>query len=172
METIESFDVQPSGRGPRPTYLTVICILSFIFIGFSFLFGILGIAEGPMNEEQLMESAVQITKSTDEMRSLDMEGFAVMIEQIGRMSVSINNHFYTNGLVSLVVIIIGLFGVIKMMQGHKLGFHLYIIYSLLSIAQLYIFVSPADIPSFVVIFNLVISGIFILMYSRNLKWLN
>jgi hypothetical protein len=100
-----------------------------------------------------------------------MESFAMMMEQIGRMTVSINDNFYANGILSIVVMVTGLIGVIKMMQGNKLGFHLYIIYSLCSIGQLYIFVSPADIPSFVVIWNLVISGVFVLMYSRNLKWL-
>ncbi len=171
METIESIENQPSQKEPRPSFLTVLSILSFIFIGFSILFGLFGIATGPMNADQLLESSVQISKSADEMRSLDMESFAVMMEQIGRMTVSINNHFYVNGILSLVVMITGLIGVIKMMQGHKIGFHLYIIYSLITIGQLYIFVSPADIPSFVVIWNLVISGIFVLMYSRNLKWL-
>lgn len=172
METIESIDNQPSGKETRPTFLTVLCVLSFVFIGLSLLFGLIGLAGGPLSEEQLLESTVQLTKSADEMRSLDMESFAVMMEQISRMSVSINNNFYANGLVSIVVIVTGLFGVIQMMKGNKLGFHLYIIYSLLSIGQLYIFVSPADIPSIVVIWNLVISGIFVLMYSRNLKWLN
>lgn len=171
METFDQLEEQKKNE-QRPTFLTVLCVLSFVFIGLSLLFGLFGIASGPMNEEQLLETTVQMTKSADEMRSLDMESFAVMMEQIGRMSVSINNHFYANGLVSIVVMVIGLFGIIKMMQGNKLGFHLYIIYSLLSIGQLYIFVSPADIPSFVVIWNLLFSGLFVFMYSRNLKWLS
>ena len=172
METIESIEKQPSMKEPRPAFLTVLCVLSFVFIGFSLLFGLIGLAGGPMNEEQLLDYSVQLTKSADEMRSLDMESFAVMMEQIGRMTVSVNNHFYLNSIFSLIIIGSGLFGVIKMMQGHKIGFHLYIIYSLASIGQIYMFVSPAHIPSFIVIFNLLISGIFILMYSRNLKWLS
>lgn len=172
METFESIDNLTPQKEPRPSFLTVLCILSFIFIGFSLVFGIIGVLNGPLSSDQITEQKVELTKSADEMRSLDMESFAVMMEQIQRMSESLNANFYASSILSVVVIVLGFMGVLQMWKGKKLGFHLYIGYSLLSIMQIYFFVSPADIPSFVVIWNLIISAIFVFMYSRNLKWLS
>lgn len=171
METFESIDNPNSQKAPRPTFLTVLCILSFIFIGFSFAFGLVGLFGGPLSEEQMLEQKVELTKSADEMRSLEMDSFAEMMEKIQRMSESINANFYASSILQVLVMGLGLYGVLLMWKGKKLGFHLYIAYSLLSIIQIYFFVSPADIPSFVVIWNLIISAIFVFMYSRNLKWL-
>lgn len=172
METFESIDEISTGREPRPSFLTVLCVLSFIFIGFSILFGLFGLAQGPMSEDKMIEMKVELTKSADEMRSLDMEGFAGMMEKISRMSESINANFYSSSILSLIIMGLGLFGVIKMWKGFKIGFHLYIGYSLLTIIQVYFFVSPADIPTFIVVWNLLFSALFIFMYSRNLKWLS
>jgi hypothetical protein len=69
------------------------------------------------------------------------------------------------------VLLIGLLGALMMWQAKKLGFHLYIGYSLLAIIQIYFFVSPSDVPSFVVIWGLLMSVLFVFMYSRNLKWM-
>lgn len=172
METFESIDNPTSHKAPRPTFLTVLCILSFIFIGFSFAFGLVGLFGGPLSEEQMLEQKVELTKSADEMRSLEMDSFAEMMEKIQRMSESINTNFYASSILQVLVMGLGLYGVLLMWKGKKLGFHLYIAYSLLSIIQIYFFVSPSDIPSFVVIWNLIISAIFVFMYSRNLKWLS
>lgn len=172
METFESIDEISKGREPRPTFLTVLCVLSFIFIGFFLIIGLLGLAQGPISPEKMIDLKVEFTTSADEMRSLDMESFAVGMEKLSRMSESRNSNFYAYSIVSLVVLGIGLFGVFKMWKGFKIGFHLYIAYSLLTIVQDYFFVSPADIPTFFVIWNLLISALFVLMYSRNLKWLS
>jgi len=64
----------------------------------------------------------------------------------------------------------GLAGIIFMFKRKELGFHLYIIYSLLYVAQSYLFVSPANVPLVLVLTNLGISGIFIYIYSRSLNW--
>lgn len=172
METFETIGEIRNEREPRPSFLTVLCVLSFIFIGFSLLFGLIGISQGPQSEEQMIDQKIELAKAADEMRTLDMESFAVMMEKISRMSVSINANFYSSSILSLIIMGLGLFGVIKMWKGFKLGFHLYIGYSLLTIVQVYFFVSPTDIPTFVVVWNLLISALFVLMYSRNLKWLS
>lgn len=172
METFESIDEITQGREPRPNFLTVLCVLSFVFLGLSLAIGLFGLSQGPLSDGQMLEQKVELTKSVDEMRALNMESFAVMMEKISRMSESINENFYASSILSILVMGLGLFGVIKMWKGFKIGFHLYIAYSLLTVVQIYFFASPADIPTFVVVWNLVISGLFVLLYSRNLKWLS
>jgi hypothetical protein len=36
---------------------------------------------------------------------------------------------------------------------------------------MYLIISPADVPSAVIVVNLLISGLFIFLYSRNLTWM-
>jgi hypothetical protein len=105
------------------------------------------------------------------MRAEEMESMALTIEKIERMLVTLNDHFFTNQLVTISLLILGLLGVLFMWQGKRLGFHLYILYSISAAIQYYLFVSPADIPSFLIIWNVLISGVFVLLYSRNLKWM-
>ena len=168
LETIDQ-NLKPT---QRPTFLTVLCILSFVWIGISTIGGLATTLGGPASEEEMLQAKVDLVKSADEMRTLGMDGFAEMFEKIQRMAESTNANFYAVSIISIIVLLTGLYGVILMWKGRKLGFHLYIVYNLLTIIQLYFFVSPADIPSFVVIWNSILSGIFVLMYSRNLKWLS
>lgn len=171
MSTEELDNMNPEAATPRPTFLKVLCILSFISIGLSLVVSLGSLAYGPQSAEQMEDSSAMMMEATDDMRSKGMTGMADLFDQIQRMSVSMNENFYQSTLMTLVVLGIGLYGVLIMWKGRKLGFHLYIIYSLVSIGQLYLFVRPADIPSFIIIWNVIISGIFIIMYSRNLHWL-
>lgn len=164
---IETFQEQ----NERPSFLKVLCILSFISTGLGLVSGLINLLSGPFNEEEMVEQKVQMMKSIDELRTMGADQFADLFEKIQRMSESMNAHFYAVQLVSLIVVGIGVFGVYKMWNASKLGFHLYIIYSLLSVLTVYFFVAPTDVPALVVIFNLIVSGIFIFMYSRNLKWM-
>ena len=174
METFEPVDeiiTQGKQKEPRPSFLTTLCVLSYIFIGISLLVGLNGLFQGPLSQEEMLQQKVEMTKTVDEMKSMEMDDFSRMMEQLQRMYVAINEHFYTYSMISLVVMGLGLYGVITMWKGRKTGFHFYIIYCILSIVQLYFVVSPADIPSMVVVWNLIISTIFVLLYARNLKWM-
>lgn len=158
-------------RGPRPGFLTVLCVLSFISTGLGLLSGLFTIASGPQSEEQMLDAKVAMTKSISELKDLGMDSFVDMMEKLQLMTEQVNENFYLSSIITLITVGLGLFGVIKMWQGFKLGFHLYIGYCLLTIAGLYIYVSPANIPTMVVVWNLIFSALFVFLYSRNLKWM-
>jgi hypothetical protein len=173
MSEIDEMDgLKSNVRPKRPAFLTVLCILTFVNAGLSVITSLLSLLHGPISEEEMTEQRVQFLKSADEMRTMDMPAFAEMMEQIQRMSESANAHFYANTLISLVILCLGIFGAVFMLRGKKLGFHLYIGYSLLAVLQLYFFASPADIPTVAVVFGLLFSGLFVFLYSRNLHWIN
>jgi len=155
----------------RPEFLKVICILSFITIGSNLIFGFIGFLSGPQSDEELLDGKVELAKSIGELKKAGMDSMIEIMEQLNRMTVEINDSFYLASILGLIVASIGLFGVLKMWKGMKLGFHMYIIYSLISVVSIYLYVSPANIPSFIIVFNLLISGLFIFMYSRNLHWM-
>lgn len=158
-------------RPERPSFLKVLCILSWIYTGLSFIVTLGASFQGPLNEEEMTFQKVELAKSTSEMRDLGMNSLADTFDQFQRMSESTNEHFYISSIITLLVIVIGILGVYFMWVGRKMGFHMYIVYNLLTIGQLYIFISPSDIPTFAVVWNLLFSAVFIFMYSRNLKWM-
>ena len=155
----------------RPSFLKVLCILSWISTGIGIISGFFNLITGPFSEEEMLDQKVEMIKSIDELRTMGADQFANIFEQLQRMTEAMNSQFYYVQIVSLLVVALGVFGIYKMWTRSKLGFHLYIIYSLLSVLTVYLFVAPEDVPSIVVIINLVISAIFVFMYSRNLKWM-
>jgi hypothetical protein len=168
MENQLDYNQQPV---ERPTFLKVLCILSFISIGLSLVFSLGSLVGGPQSEDEMIAQKVELLEANDELRDSGMDGFADMMEQMTRMNESINANFYMASVVSILALLIGFYGVFSMWQGKKIGFHLYIVYSLISVGQLYLFVSPADIPSIAIIFNLIVAAVFVLLYSRNLHWM-
>jgi hypothetical protein len=162
---------EEESRGSRPRFLTVLCVLSFISTGLGLISALFSFVEGPQSDEKLLDAKVTLAKSTSELKDLGMDSFVDIMEKIQRMTEQINDNFYLASIVTLIALFIGFFGVLKMWQGLKIGFHLYIGYCLLTIAGLYIYVSIENIPTVLVVWNLIGSAIFILLYSRNLKWM-
>ncbi len=155
----------------RPVFLLVLCILSLVWMGSGFMFGSASLAAGPSSEKQMAEATAEFDKSIQDMKDQNMDSWVPMFIKFKRMTIESNRKFYPMQTTSLLIFVIGIFSVIWMLRRKKLGFHLYIIYSLLGLLQYYFFLSPAMIPTPLVVFNLVLSGIFISMYAANLKWL-
>ena len=163
--------LEPEEKKTRPGFLTVLGILSFISIGMNLALLLFQLISGKPSEGEMLQEKVALSESITEMEDLGMDSFAEFFEKAQAMSEQFNERFYIAISISILTYLIGLFGVIRMWKGHKLGFHLYIIYSLLAIGGVYLYISPANVPALGVIINAVISGIFIFMYSRNLKWM-
>lgn len=158
-------------RGPRPGFLTFLCILTFVYTGFSAISNLFSLVSGPLNEEKLSDVKVLMMDLADQMKDAGMTGLAEVYEKLYRITEATNANHYVFTLTGLVILAIGIFAAIKMLKGVKLGFHLYIIYSLLSVTQLYLFVSASTIPTFMLGVNLFISALFIVLYGLNVKWM-
>lgn len=167
---METLDLN-NQRNPRPTGLKVLCILSWIYIGFSLISSAIGLMSGKADEEEMLQMKVEMTKSISQMKDMGMTSFAEMMNKIQMMAEITNENQLAIGLTGLAILILGLYGVIAMWQGKKIGFHLYVIYSILAIVQIYFFVSPSIVPTFIVVWNVLFSGLFILLYSKHLKWM-
>jgi hypothetical protein len=171
MTEVTEFHTEDEQKPSRPGFLTVLGILSFISIGLNLLIIVFQLVSGRPSEEQMLEERVALTAQINEMNDLGMGSLAGFLEQAQAMSEQINRNFYLAIGITLLTYLVGLFGVLKMWKGAKLGFHLYIIYNLLAIGGLYLYVSPENVPSIGVILNAVLSGLFIFLYSRNLHWM-
>lgn len=158
-------------RPSRPGFLTVLCILSFITVGLNVILLVVQLFGGKPSEEAMLQERVELTAQITEMEDLGMNSLAGFLEQALALAEEVNQNFFLAMSVSLITYLVGLFGVLKMWKGHKLGFHLYIIYCLMAVGGIYLYVSPSNVPSIGVIVNMILSGIFVFMYSRNLHWM-
>ena len=156
---------------PRPGFLTTLCVLTFITTGLGVFSAISSLISGPLSDEQMLESKVALAKSIDQLKGARMDSWVGMMEKIQAMTIEANDHFFIGTMLSFVAASIGVFAAIKMWKGYKQGFHFYIIYSLISVGSIYLYITPSNIPSFIIVANLLISGLFIFMYSRNLHWM-
>lgn len=155
----------------RPVFLLVLCILTFINTGFSFLGAIASLISGPLSSDKLIEAKVEMAQQAGQMKDVGFDGVAGILDKIYKITEATNRNFYLVNLTNILIVLIGALGAFLMLQGKKLGFHAYIIYCLLASSQLYFFVSAKDIPTFLIVFMLAFSGIWIFLYSRNLKWM-
>ncbi|MDG1333651.1 MAG: hypothetical protein P8P74_15045 [Crocinitomicaceae bacterium] len=155
----------------RPALLLVLSILSFISIGLSIILNTAGLFGGPMSEEELIEQRVVTAQSKTEMRRVGMDGMISFYDKLEGMLEETNDNFYLSKGVLFVTDILGLFGVIFMLRRRKLGFHMYIVYSLLAIGGVLLYVSPENIHVILPIVNVIFTGLFIFLYSRNLHWM-
>jgi hypothetical protein len=156
----------------RPVLLTVLCILSFISTGGTILLTLPSVIMGKPSPERIENSYNMTLQSADEFRDKQMTFVADFLEQSAEVVVYQQHHFWTVMSLTILTSIIGLTGAWMMFRGRKLGFHVYIIYCLTSVASIFL-TAPSQMVSMTsVITGLVFSGLFIFLYSRNLKWLN
>ncbi len=163
--------IDTSNKENRPGRLLVLCILSWVNIGFSLVISAYQLLSGPTPEGKIIASQAELKGAILEMRDSGMHYLADVLEKFSDMTAVLNNYHYEHGLLTISILIFGLIGVSFMFLGKKLGFHLYIIYSILSLGQLYVFFSASEIPSMLTYYELIISGIFIALYSRSLIWM-
>jgi hypothetical protein len=161
----------------RPKFLFVISILSFVHIGFTVMTSLFGIVGGKLSTEELEAAKLQFVESQEQLDTLaksekvDMSYWSEILTKLEIMSDNMYANFVAyNGLMLLVALFAAI-AVYLMFIGKKLGFHLYIGYCFLYVIQSYFFTTPSDVPTFVIVLNTLYGGIWVLMYSRNLKWM-
>lgn len=167
---MENLD-QHQEQQKRPVFLTVLAVLSFITIGIGILSSLFSLIKGRLTVEELELLKSQYAEQVAALNEAGMHDFAALIEKLYVMQECINANFYVNAFATLLSLLIGLWGVIYMLKGLKKGFHLYIIYNLMSVLLVYISVPVSEVPSFITIVNLIFAGLFVFLYSRSLHWM-
>jgi hypothetical protein len=155
----------------RPKFLLVLCILTFISTGFEFLGSLLKLVSGPLNNDQMQSQLVSFQEGIDKMKEIGADSFVDSMQTSIRMFKQVNENHYLAAFISIIVCVLGAYAALRMFKGYRLGFHLYIIYSILSFVSIYAYVSIGNVPTNYVLFGSAISLVFILLYSRNLKWM-
>jgi hypothetical protein len=161
----------------RPKFLSVISILSFVHIGFTIVTSLYGIAGGKLSPDELEAAKLQFAESQEQLDTLaksekvDMSYWSEILTKMEIMSDNMYANFSMYNSLILLVSIFALVAVYLMFTGKKLGFHFYIGYCFLYVVQSYFFTAPNDVPTFVIVLNILYGGIWVYLYSRNLKWM-
>lgn len=170
MEEFKTIESTTNQQEKRPVFLTVLCVLSFITIGFVLMSSILALMNGPVSNEMLEESLLDMYGM---LSFYEEQGVAFMVDFIQTTidaSFYLNNEtFYLNQTLGFISLIVGLVGVVYMFKRRKIGYHFYIIYSILPVITLYLVLPKELISTVFIIASLLLSGIFCLLYGLNLK---
>ena len=161
-------DMQPT-RAPR--FLLTLVILTLLNTGLALLGGILSFLAGKPSEKEILESKVQMARSIVELRKLKMDDFVDVFTKMEAINDAMYANFIMFNVLGVFIALIGAASAFMMLKRMKLGFHAYIVYSFLSILSVYAFVAPVNVPSILILTNAILAGLFVFLYSRNLKWL-
>lgn len=169
MTEISPIDIEE--RGKRPSFLKVLCILTFVVTGFGILTSVTALMAGPASDQYINKERAKMAQSATQMDELGAPAMADWLSSTSRFMVDANNNHYVSNSSQLLIAVLGLMAALRMWAGYKIGFHLYIGYCLMGILLMYTYASPANIHYLTVILSLLFSLLFIFMYSRNLKWM-
>ena len=93
MDTLDN-KINIDQKPKRSQFLTVLCILTFVFTGFSFLTSIFGFFSGPASPEIMTQQHVQMAEQITKLQEVHAESFVFMFQQLQQMMDDVNNHFY------------------------------------------------------------------------------
>ena len=163
-----------SSESKRPNGLFVLFVLTVINAGSQLFTSIPGVFNGRPDKSVFEAVKIENAKLVNEIKKYGQdinEDWIDIIRQMEKITLATLENFQLFSLLLLVISCLGLYGAFKMFKGYKLGFHLYIAYSFLSLIQYYFVISPSEIPAFTLIANGSVSLFFILMYGRYLYWM-
>ena len=158
-------------REKRPVFLKVLCILTFISTGGSILMSMMRLSVGPFTYEEVLEQKAGMQEAITDFDKMGADFWVDYMQSVMRFSVQANDNHNLVMFLALLVASVGFIGALMMWRGQKIGFHLYIVYNIIGIASVYLYASMANIHSLNTIISVLFALLFILMYSRNLKWM-
>ena len=161
-------DMQPTRA---PTFLIVLVILTLINTGLALLGGVFSLVVGKPSEKEILAAKVSMAKPIIELRKLEMDYFVDVFTKLEAINDAMYANFIMFNVLGVFIALIGAASAFMMLKRMKLGFHAYIVYSFLSILSVYAFVAPVNVPSILILTNAIFAGLFVFLYSRNLKWL-
>jgi hypothetical protein len=160
--------IKPKTKIPRSLLITG--VISILGTSSTILSSLQAIIMGKPSEDEIIQSKLELAKSLEEVKKNNIQFLEDLIRNLQIMLDAMYQNFFLYSLAAFLIAALGLAGIILMFKRKELGFHFYIIYSLIYVAQSYLFVSPTHVPLVLVLINLGVSGIFVYIYSRSLNW--
>ncbi len=155
------YDTPTSGETApkRPTFLTVLCILTFIGSALALVSAVYGYFT-------VQASAAMFDTSMQGMNGMEQTG--MMSELQNTMQKAVDNAL-PNLIIGVVCALLCLFGAIQMWKQLKMGFYIYCVGELVPPIAGFFLGAGGMIGSIGVIVGLVLAGVWVTLYAVNLK---
>lgn len=154
----------------RPTFLLVICILTFIGSGWSVLSNLFSIFTSGM-----MDSSLQMEQYSNMMGNIEGSASASFLTGFLNSSMEVLQataaHAREIAVMQLVLSVISLLGAIMMFQLRRFGFYLYTAAQILALFVLPYFAGFSTLVVIGMLWSAFISLIFIILYAVNLRYM-
>lgn len=154
----------------RPTFLLVICILTFIGSGWSVLSNLFSIFTSGM-----MDSSLQMEQYSNMMGNIEGSASSSFLTGFLNSSMEVLQataaHAREIAVMQLVLSVISLLGAIIMFQLRRFGFYLYTAAQILALFVLPYFAGFSTLVVIGMLWSAFISLIFIILYAVNLRYM-
>lgn len=161
-------DVSMQYSKKRPVFLLVLCILTFVGSGFSFLTGIYNLA----TFGTFQKSMSAFTKFKNVATNVTDENMNAVLNTIDQLA----NWFYWSYIMNMIGALIGIIGAVIMLKRFRIGFVVYVFAQILIAIPGFGIISQVDqVPfigfffKFAYFFGLLFTIGFIIMYATQLK---
>lgn len=157
----------------RPTFLTVLCILTFIGSGFGLMSGV----SNSMNAEQAVSDISSLQDAIDDARvQFEDAESEKAIQLLDEFSESVNDSYTVenirvNGLGNTGASLVTLLGALMMWRLRRIGFHLYVAGSILATVVPWYAYGSGMIGMMNTLFTGGVGLFFVILYAFNLKHL-
>lgn len=161
-------DISMQYNKKRPVFLLVLCILTFVGSGFSFLTGIYNLA----TFGTFQKSMSAFTKLKNVATNVTDENMNAVLNTIDQLA----NWFYWSYIMNMVGALIAIIGAVFLLKRYRIGFVIYVFAQLLIVVPGFGILSQVDqVPFLGFVFKLgfIIGHLFtigfIIMYATQLK---
>lgn len=151
----------------RKKRLIILVTLSISYIGYSLFGQLYSLFQGKLSEDKLETLIAEIGQRYGDLASSDTYDTFEKTFQIMRIQ---NDYFLMSHFITILGFVLGLLGVMQMFKGKNIGFHFYIIYSIIATFGLFVYIPFSQIPVVMVVTNAFVSFAFILLYYRFRIW--
>ncbi|MDA7803111.1 hypothetical protein N8987_00860 [Crocinitomix sp.] len=150
----------------RSNGLTALCVLSLISLAFQAYSITMSMSNGRVTDEQIKEQKIALLENQTPETAEAMKWMVEDAEKISRVQ---QEHYTLLTFIDAVGLIVGLMAVMLMFRLRKLGFHLYIIYTLIAIFYWTYFYSGLGSTAVLIGFSSLIGILFVALYGVQAK---
>ena len=163
---LDEFDIQPA---KRPTFLTVLCILTFIGSGYGIINGTITYFNADRVAKTMVAANSEIKKDIRKDKN-DPEGNVFATKVVDDMSVMANpDNLRNSSLGSIIASVICLAGALLMWRLNRKGFYLYVLGTIIGIVVPFYVFGNNFLTALSVGIAAFIGVLFVIFYAMNLK---
>lgn len=167
IDTTEEFNLE---QNKRPTFLTVLCILTFIVSGYNFFESVFGLfISESFDESQWAEISQQMSEAMDDVDPQSREIVEKMMNAASETIVAGMENAMALGLVDMLAAALSIVGAILMFKLNKIGYYTYIAAKIVGVVVPLTILGVNLLTGMIFGFAAFVSIVFIILYGLNVR---